>query len=397
MIDWLTVRVPGMAGCVCAGHVMSVDADGVVEWISEKRAEAEGSHSARCTLRNFAEELEISGNPAKFWQGHNVFGAADLPAIARAFVARACDAGGIFLTDAARAAVEAGDVVLTRVDLTESFMFGDVAAATEAVKRISEVGYLKHRGRGTLFDEGSVYFGKASRRMLAKAYAKGRELRRNRLPVELAQRDEVEGFADGLVRVEFQLRAMWLKDRGLRFVRDWSGGEAAARELHAELVGGLNLSEARMRRDDERLRGLRPSEVTAFDAWRTGRDLRALYPRTTFYRLRRRLMGVLGVDIALVQPVVEDSAPASERLSFEGRRVDVPEWAKGTPAYFDPAEWEKAGRPMPAKPAGGKLSAVEAKRRAKAVIAASAAKADAKAAEAAVSADAGEAGEAAGA
>ena len=74
MIDWLTIRVVS-AYEVRAGLVQSIGPDGELEWQSPKRLSVEGSHSASITLRStpLFPPLEISGNPAKFLQGHNLW------------------------------------------------------------------------------------------------------------------------------------------------------------------------------------------------------------------------------------------------------------------------------------------------------------------------------------
>lgn len=43
---------------------------------------------------------------------------------------------------------------------------------------------------------------------------------------------------------------------------------------------------------------LNPRQIMALLAWRGGLDLRQVYTKSTFYRLRREIMAGAGVDIA---------------------------------------------------------------------------------------------------
>ena len=120
MIDWLTVRV----ACpfeVRAGHVQSITADGVIEWRTEKRMPVEGSHSTTITLRRSAVDgwLEISGNPSKFLQGHNLFGTDDLDGLVEAFVLAVFDRIGHEPTQHERELLTEGFVTLSRIDIND--------------------------------------------------------------------------------------------------------------------------------------------------------------------------------------------------------------------------------------------------------------------------------------
>ncbi len=83
MIDWLTgiflAHKP-----LPAGSVVSVDADGAIEWETVKRLTVR-SHEATMKVRSIgsngegkATHLYIDGNPSKFLQGHSVVGSDDI-------------------------------------------------------------------------------------------------------------------------------------------------------------------------------------------------------------------------------------------------------------------------------------------------------------------------------
>lgn len=343
MIDWLTLRLLGVDAEINAGRVFSVDRDGTIEWQTHKRLEVLGSHEAAVFLRSvsharpgefFPGALEITGNPAKFFQGHNVFGSNDLGTIARVFALRVCELAGVELTDHARSLIDRGVIVCTRIDVTESWDFGTRPRAVAAVRSVSEFGHLRHRGRGSLLAEGTVYFGMRSRRLSAKLYSKGLELQKHTLPGALCHRDQVEAHADGLLRAEFTLRSMWLRDRGLDVVQNWQTMGVTPESVHAEMMTKLNLSDATMR-DPEYLEQLPARLRLAYDAWCSGADLRAMLPARTFYRYRAQLLPH-GVDLAVKRPGREESNVIPLRVVLTGKRAEVPAWAKGTPLYFEP-------------------------------------------------------------
>lgn len=335
MIDWLTLRV-AVAAPIEAGHVASFTADGQIEWLTAKRLELEGSHSATVTARRFAYDgtLELSGNPVKYLQGHNLFGTDDLPGLARAFVYRCLDQLGYVATAEERATIDAGRITLTRIDTTQSWDFDTLPRALNAVRALAQHAHLSHRGRGSLVAEGTCIWGKGSRRWNGKAYAKGHEIKAHKLPLTLSHLDDLHAYAQGLVRFEFTLRSMELKHRGLDLVHNWLTTGTTPPSLHAALMTQLTISEATMI-DAAHLEDLPPRLQLVYDAWKSGKDLRALLPRKTFYRHRLALLA-FGVDIALVQPARQDNV-VPLRITLVGKPATVPTWAIGTPLYFEPA------------------------------------------------------------
>jgi len=335
VIDWLTVRVD-LRFKVEAGHVMSVNADGEVEWISEKRQVVEGSHSAAVTIKSFPTlwpSLEISGNPAKFMQGHNLFGCDDLQPVAVRFVMAVMEKINYQLTAAEVASLCRGVILITRLDVNRNSDFGTRPRALAAVRALSECSHLQHRGRGSLIAEGTCIWGKGSRRWNMKAYAKGQELKAHPLPDGLQMVAELQAYSEGVVRREVTIRAMELKRRGLEFVQGWDKLGATPLSLFDELAGKLNIAEATMQEHTEldkipiRLRAV-------YANWEAGHDVREMCSRATFYRQRKALLA-FGVDIATQKPR-ERSNVVRLVTVLEGREVGVPDWARGTPLYFDP-------------------------------------------------------------
>jgi II/X family phage/plasmid replication protein len=328
VIDWLTLRcsidVP-----INAGHVASFTAEGEVEWHTPKRLELKGSHASTVTARRFPYDnsLEISGNPAKFLQGHNLFGSDDLPGLSRTFIRAVVARLGHTLTADEANAIDAGLVIITRIDTTQSWDFGTLPRALNAVRALSQHTHLSHRGKGSLIAEGTCIWGKGSRRWNGKAYAKGHELKAHKLHPMIPHLDKLTEYAQGLVRFEFTVRSMELKRRGLDVLQNWGTTGVTPETLHADLMSQLNISEATMI-DADQLEQLPPRLQGVYQLWKDGHDVRAIYPTRTFYRHRAALLA-FGIDLALVQPRRQDNV-IPLRVTLIGKPATVPHWAVGT-------------------------------------------------------------------
>lgn len=339
MIDWLTLRVVS-AYTPEAGTVTSLTADGEVEWRIAKRVQVEGSHSATVTLRTVPWDktacgsLEISGNPVKFMQGHNLFGTDDLANLVPAFVRAVYARIGYQASDAELAAIDQGKCWLTRIDVNRNADFGNLPRSLSAIRALSECSHLSHRGRGSLTHEGTCYWGQKSRYFSLKAYAKGLEIQKHKLAESLPNRNQLIGYAEGIVRREATIWKRELCRRGLQCVGNWATLKVTPDSLFDELFGRVNIAEATMRLHDNS-EAIPPRLRSVYQLWRDGHDLRTLVSRPTFYRHRKALLAH-GVDIALKQPRdVSNVVPLV--VTLVGREVGVPTWARGTPLYFDPA------------------------------------------------------------
>ena len=136
-----------------------------------------------------------------------------------------------------------------------------------------------------------------------------------------------------MLRAELKIGSKWFHENpGFRRAGIWNGDLAAS--VLDKALAALEVSDT-MRLPDDVIAGLPPKLVPVYDAWRNGRDLRAIYSKPTFYRYRRQLLDLAGIDIAHVQPraVVAEAQyvagfPLRELLNSPG--VPAPDWARGT-------------------------------------------------------------------
>jgi II/X family phage/plasmid replication protein len=345
VIDWLTMMVPFRhAEPLNSGHVISIKPTGEVEWQTAKRMEVVGSHDDTLTIRTATHtadrcsHLEIKGNPVKFFQGHNLWGTDDLPGLAVATCYAVADLLGITPHPDDVAAWQVGDIRLTCVDVTESFHLNSRGEVLSFLRSAEQTAHLAHRGRGQLVKGSTLYFGKNSRRWALKLYAKGPEIERkgHRQEIILAL-PHARAWADRTLRVELRLYSMELRRIGLDHVRDWIACDGLPSEVTAKLLRdrfeGMTMTITAHLSDDV-MESLRPALRVAVQAWEAGSDLRQQLPHRTFYKYRSELLPH-GIDIATRMPKEVSNVVPLYRV-LEAKPVQVPDWATGTPLYFEP-------------------------------------------------------------
>jgi II/X family phage/plasmid replication protein len=348
VIDWIDFvadldHVMGPTGPFFAGEVLSTRPDPLhpdgyaLDWSTHKRMSMEGSHSSviqvKSTCNDFGQPaILVSGNPAKWFQGHNIFGSDDLPGLVNEMLDRVCVSVGVMPSVRNLQTWANGCTKLLRVDVTKSYALGNVSRVRNALRSLDATANLKHRGRGNFYGD-SLVFGQKSRRWSLTLYAKGPELEKHKLPTALAG-TSLMAHAQELLRAEVRMRSLELVSESLAYVAQW--GDNTASELHRRKLAGLQIAEASMI-DAQSLDGLPGRLQLAYNSWREGHDLRAMLPRRTFYRYRTELLKH-GIDIAVKQertsPDLSNVVPL--RTVFHAYPATVPEWAIGTPMYFEP-------------------------------------------------------------
>lgn len=345
MIDWLTLIAPlPHASPIGGGHVLSLDASGSVEWQTVKRHTVTGSYATGLTVRTAAHtpdpctHIEISGNPVKFFQGHNLWGSADLPSLAVSTLRHVAELLGLHVDPSTLSAWRAGEIQITRVDVTESFHLASLGEVIAWIRAAEQTAHLSHRGRGQLCKGSTLYFGKHSRRWSLKLYAKGQEIRAKGHGQEaILHLPSCREWAERALRAELTLRSMELKRLGLSHVRDWLPVDGVPSAVTAELLrdrlGDMTMTTTSTLPESV-LQELSNAQRTAYAAWVAGNDLRAMMSRPSFYRLRAKLLPH-GIDIATLMPKEVTNVVPLYRV-LEAKPAQVPEWAYGTDLYFEP-------------------------------------------------------------
>jgi len=250
--------------------------------------------------------LEVSGNPAKFLTGHNLFGSDDVGDLLGRCLDKARAAIWPDLFE--RPAVDLAEGLISRIDLTASWVVDRAEDVLPVLRAMEETVWCPYRGRG-VFDAGgsTLYYGRTQKGKRAKDWAlklywKGAEVQVHKLP---APAYELPGLLEDLnrtIRVELTLRTPELKRLGLRRVGDWT--PAKVREIWEAYVAKLEFGNKVVNLDTVDLGqlGLKARHAHALAAWKAGNDLRSGMSRPSFYRLRRELKEATGYDIAAQRP-----------------------------------------------------------------------------------------------
>ena len=321
MVDWVTASFvsPEAQNHVSepfdTGRIMKIARTGEVVQEFASREQVVGSYDSSMSFRApYSHQLEMSGNAAKFMQGHNLFGSSD--PLNQFFMAGGMTLNsesefpcppklqGMLFHDDGRpfATHTVTDLRFTRVDLTRSYKFDSNVDAREWLRSVAGSGHSRHRN--SLMTNGTMYFGKTSSRWTLKIYQKYDEITSGKAGHELSntlteqEQKQLIEWSEGVVRFEITLRRPEIEkiQRPFNALEIWqeyySKVEFNRNEvlMSTEVLDELNM----------RLRGL----VTI---WQQGGDLRKMMPKQSFYRARRDVMSKTGIDIAEIREVEEKS------------------------------------------------------------------------------------------
>jgi hypothetical protein len=267
----------------------------------------------------------LTGNPCKFFQGHNLFGSGDHLGLALAAGVAVRQSVGCFPGPESFKACEFSPLRFTRLDLTRSYRFPSDVEALEWIRAVA--GSARSRHGAPLFKGDTVYFGQHSRRWSFKIYPKRQELHvhRPRSGPALHHLDLLDDWAVGVVRFELCLRAPELKDLPADFdpLTVWQA-------YYDKITFNEN---AAMSQKTLIEKTLRTHQQVALMSWRAGNDLRTVYSRAGFYKLRRELLDLVGVDIAS-PPVAQVDPSLTSGLDPKGWD---PESIREHGLFFEPS------------------------------------------------------------
>lgn len=335
-VDWLSGVLPFEESLpdIADGSFVVLNRNGIVESIKPRRLPVNGSWDDKLYVRNGAGGLEFSGNPAKWLQGHNLWGPSPYASLGEELGLAIAHALDITPTERDRELWWWGIIELTRIDITR--MIDSPGAPEGWAKTWLRVALQRaHGGHQQVSgaahkDVATLYLGQKSRRISLKIYEKGAELVKHPQPMleRPGLRSLAQAYARDTLRVEVTLRGMELRDRKLSRLGLWTG--PIADDIIDERIGKLSLpgsmSMAPSLPDGAPLR-----LQQAYALWIEGRELRALYSRATFFRLRRQLLEY-GVDIAKTRPRIiqtpeEDTLGRPLKDFLTGPGMYPPSWA----------------------------------------------------------------------
>lgn len=313
MCDWVTAVIEAPSAYINryapwdTGYVGFYEPGGRLVSSSSRRQAVEGSHSSKITFRSATGyDLEISGNPVKYLQGHNLFGANDWRSLFFAAAADMRDRVGLQFPSPG-SYVGFKPVRATRIDYTRSYRHpgGDSAAAAW----LASVGPYSRSRYGTSSYKGdTLYFGLGSSYWEFKIYLKSAELMARKkghgLPYSLSDRErrELLEWSDGVLRFEVKIKSR----EAAKLPREVDPLQIWQKYYDKVQIMGGSVSPGA----DDRLAGVVGGAVMAFRLWQAG-DGEAIrtIPRMTAYRYRKAIREAVGVDIFGPPPAPEPFDP----------------------------------------------------------------------------------------
>nr|BAA07899.1 unnamed protein product [Acidithiobacillus thiooxidans] len=274
------------------------------------------------------QTLYLSGNPCKIFQRHNLWGPDDPLGLFLESGVWVREKAGLFPGVETYSSCGFSVPQFSRLDLTRSYRFPTHKEAQEFIRW--SVGSARSRhGAAKLFGSETAYFGQHSTRWALKVYDKYSEFLKR---AEMMIKRESSAFKvpDG---VPFPLFLEW--SRGVvRFELTLRGPELSkidpsklalftSDDLHSlwqHYFDRIQWTENAPMSKALPLDLVPPKMQPVLLAWSTGADLRGMYVRPTFYRYRRAILDVTGVDIAVPPPEASEvaSAPAGNALDPKG-------------------------------------------------------------------------------
>lgn len=347
MIDWVSCLIPIYhRKPLSCGLVASLNDSGDVEWQTLKRLSVEGSYSSTVSIRSCEHTntaslgyqfIEISGNPTKFFQGHNAFGSNDLHGLVLEFVSvliqRFSISHGFAISRQQYDLLVNGHIQLTRVDMNEMFDCGSQKGVTDWIYA-AERSARTRTGKGLLQGQ-TLKFAAKSEYWNLTIYNKWLEMQaKGHTPHPDIASTKLMDWVKPLLRVEFRLRSKQLKHMGLNLISNWD--DSTYNDVYQELLRKIQMSDNHSIQDN--VLDLIPSRLVGiYGLWKSGADMKTRLPKNTFYRNRRELLK-FGIDIAIRQAIdAPDRSNVVPLIRYiEATPVQAPDWAIGTNLFFQP-------------------------------------------------------------
>lgn len=322
--DWLTiyqdhygVELPRINN----GCVWSIDADGQIEWTTERNFEHVGSYDTKIRIRCNGSRVKLDGNIGRLDRADNVFGHSvyQCIALANALLAR-FDLPPFTVPQFNASSGElAGGAIITRVDLTENYATGSHRKALKLVNYLAghdagrRATVKQYGDNGVVWNEGSKY-------QSSKLYIKAESLGPHASD-QLAEWVRQQGIA----RHEITLKSRFLKQKKLQHINDWQAYEnGKLTDMDNIIYGRFTEVLTRGTAIDTQIEEIPKTLGHVALAWRAGKNVFGdeNYSIRTRQRYRKQLLKY-GIDIK--QPA-NMSRIATRIDVIQMKAVEAPSW-----------------------------------------------------------------------
>jgi II/X family phage/plasmid replication protein len=315
MIDWISGFLPLQHKPIKGLSFTKTD-ESTGELLSkfEMGRQFEGSASNKLTLRTEGDRLFFSGNPAKFLQGHNLFGIDDpkrLMFLAMDYIYK----NNILEYNYFGLDKALNKMDLTRVDINNSYGLSTQFDVTTTINSLHHGAKSRH-GKATRKGD-TVYLGQSSTLWSFKGYDKLLEIltrkeQKKLQQLTLEQYNLINKRAKNIFRFELTLRGKELKKLNLRTLENWN--KDTAQELFNEYKNKLDIT-ANIKMTTKQLEKLPLSVRNTYNNWKNGEPLEpgVTIGKGTFYRHKKILMDY-GININIVKAPKQDNTVPFVRI-----------------------------------------------------------------------------------
>lgn len=307
--DWFSGFVNLDLECLHDGRIIQIKSDGEIDFETLRPLAVTGSYDdtvivkscpvipgpewSVCKPSEALWRVYISGNPTKYFQGHNVYGHPDMIGVIYDFIRSVLQK--INIDEFTIARVLRDPVKVTRLDITQNYLLNSPRDVTDWLRAASQ--YMTGKNQ-KISAEKTIYVGKNSRRVSIKMYEKSSEMLKHRKNFNLSDSafDILHSISSRLLRIEITLRGMKLEDIGYHYL---------SRINNQMLDDQYNLQLAKINLPDnfevleDQINNLPPQYVAAYTYWQNGLDLKTKYPKRTYYRYRKFFLESFSIDIAM--------------------------------------------------------------------------------------------------
>ena len=308
-------------------RVMKISPQGDITYEKRCLKQIAGSYDSSISIVSagdlqpgFASEVYISGNPSKFLQGHNIFGSDDLHSLI-------ADTLGVISKyidlPINQYSLNDRDTRLTRVDVNYSY---ELNSLSDVLAWIGSAAISSNSRHGGAVKKGStVYWGKGSKRWQMKAYAKGKEIsvRKHKLPFELLDTPLYQ-WAQNKLRIELTLVTKELQKLDLRSPSNWN--KSTPQQLFDDYITRINMNQ-QVALTDKKVLELPQALKSTYLIWQQGFHVREHIPERTFYRHKKQLIDLHGIDITLPRQSSESNNVVPLIRVLEAKPATIPDWA----------------------------------------------------------------------
>ncbi|GJL76957.1 MAG: hypothetical protein NMNS02_30630 [Nitrosomonas sp.] len=306
-----------------------INPEGDIERTSPMSTMIEGSYDTSISVRSSgsdgkgnAEYLELCGNPAKFLQGHNIFGTNDLLGLVNGAAGIIFHRLGISPSGFEWSLIQKGEYYVNWIDINESFELRNQSDVQAWIKA-AEFSSRTRCGRPTN-TSGTLYHQKHSRRFAIKFYSKFKELeggKKHALPYQL-EKTGLKKWTENILRAEVRLLGKELRTLGIEKAYQLTPQKVEA--LFGEYMNKIILTES-FRLKDEVAFSLPAKLQSTYTLWKDGNDVKAILTKSAFYRHRKELLEY-GIDISIACRTKESNVVPLIRV-LEAKPAQIPTWA----------------------------------------------------------------------